>query len=90
MDFQEILAQFVDHVRGMWRFRWHAIGAAWIAAIIGWIVVHNLPNVYEASTRVTVNSNSLLPELTKGLTVGENLTSEVSIVYKALLSRPTS
>lgn len=88
MNFQEILAELLDHIRGMWRFRWHAVGVAWIVAILGWAAVYSLPNVYEASARVSVNSNSLLPKLTKGLTAGENLLNEVSLVYRALLSRP--
>ena len=88
MNFQEILAELLDHIRGMWRFRWHAVGAAWIVAILGWANVYSLPNVYEASARVGVNSNGLLPKLTKGLTADENLMNEVSLVYRALLSRP--
>ena len=88
MNLQEIIAEVTDHVRGMWRFRWYAILIAWLVAIAGCYSVYTMPNIYKASTRVSVDTNSLLPALTKGLTAGENLMSEVDLVSKALLTRP--
>lgn len=64
------------------------IVVAWLVAVSGWLLVYDMPDVYEASTKVSVNTNSLLPGLTKGLTVGENLVDEVELVSKALLARP--
>ena len=43
---------------------------------------------YEASAVVSVDTNSLLPALTKGLTASENLLDEVDLVSKAMLTRP--
>ncbi|MDH3275404.1 MAG: hypothetical protein OEM99_12800 [Gammaproteobacteria bacterium] len=88
MNVQEIIAEVTDHVRGMWRFRWYAILIAWVMAIVGWYFVYTMPNIYEASTRVSVDTNSILPALTQGLTARENIMSEVDLVSKALLTRP--
>jgi len=88
VNLQELVAQIVDHLRGMWRFRWPLVIVAWLVAIPGWFFVYNMPNVYEASTRVSVDTNSLLPRLTEGLTASENLMSEVALVSKVLLTRP--
>jgi polysaccharide chain length determinant protein (PEP-CTERM system associated) len=88
MNLQELIAQAVDYMRGMWRYRWAMVIAAWVVAIPGWLFVYNMPNVYEASARVSVDTNSLLPGLTKGLTAGENLIDEVELVSRALLTRP--
>jgi polysaccharide chain length determinant protein (PEP-CTERM system associated) len=88
MNVQEIIAEVKDHMRGMWRFRWYAILVAWVVAIAGWYFVYTMPNIYEASTRVSVDTNSLLPALTQGLTARENLMSEVELVSKVLLTRP--
>jgi polysaccharide chain length determinant protein (PEP-CTERM system associated) len=88
MNVQEILAEVTDHLRGMWRFRWTAVLISWAVAATGWFFIYAMPNIYEASARVSVDTNSLLPALTKGLTASENLMSEVDLVGKALLTRP--
>jgi polysaccharide chain length determinant protein (PEP-CTERM system associated) len=87
MNIQQLIDQVLDHLRGMWRFRWRGVATAWCIALLGWYLVVTMPNVYEASARVSVDTNSLLPTLTEGLTAGENLMSEVDLVSKALLTR---
>lgn len=87
MNIQEIIDLVIDHMRGMWRFRWHAVAVAWCVAVLGWYMVFTMPSIYEASARVSVDTNSLLPTLTEGLTATENLMSEVDLVSKALLTR---
>ncbi len=88
MNLQQLLSDVLDHARGMWRFRWHAVGIAWIVAIPGWFSVYKMPDVYEASAKVLVDTNSLLPSLTQGLAASENLMDEVALVSRALLTRP--
>ncbi len=88
MDLQQIIAEILDYVRGMWRFRWYVVGIAWLVAVPGWATVYNMPDVYQASAKVSVDTNSLLPQLTEGLTASENLMDEVGLVSKMLLTRP--
>ena len=88
MNVQEIISEATDHIRGMWRFRWLAVLISWVVAVLGWYFVYTMPNIYEASAKVSVDTNSLLPSLTQGLTARENLMGEVDLVSKALLTRP--
>jgi polysaccharide chain length determinant protein (PEP-CTERM system associated) len=88
MDVQQIVALVLDHLRGMWRYRWQLVIVAWLVALPGWAAVYKMPDVYEASARVSVDTNSLLPAMTQGLTAGENLVDEVDLVSKAMLTRP--
>ena len=88
MNLQELITEILNHLRGMWRYRWQLVIVAWTVAIVGWYFVYNMPDVYEASAKVSVDTNSLLPGLTKGLTASENLVDEVDLVSKALLTRP--
>jgi polysaccharide chain length determinant protein (PEP-CTERM system associated) len=88
MDLQQIIALVLDHLRGMWRFRWQIVIVAWLMAITGWIAVYKMPDEYLASAKVSVDTNSLLPAMTQGLTASENLMDEVGIVSRALLTRP--
>ena len=88
MELQGLVEDIKTQARGMWRFRWMAICVAWTAALLGWVFVLQMPDIYKSSARVFVDTNSLLPELTEGLTARENLLDEVDLVSKDLLSRP--
>ena len=88
MNLQQIIDEIFDHMRGMWRFRWVVLAISWVVALVAWYVVYTMPNIYEAAAKVSVDTNKLLPALTKGLTAGENLLDEVGLVSKALLTRP--
>jgi polysaccharide chain length determinant protein (PEP-CTERM system associated) len=72
----------------MWRFRWQMLAVSWLVALVGWVMVLRMPDIYESIAMVSVDTNSLLPDLTKGLTANENVMSEVDLVSKALLTRP--
>jgi polysaccharide chain length determinant protein (PEP-CTERM system associated) len=88
MNLQEIIAEILNHLRGMWRYRWHAVVVAWLVAIPGWSAVYKMPDIFQASAQVSVDTNSLLPALTQGLTAGENIIDEVDLVSRVLLTRP--
>jgi polysaccharide chain length determinant protein (PEP-CTERM system associated) len=85
---QPLIIQVLDEVRGAWRFRWVALAAAWAFCLVGWGYVFSLPDTYEASARVYVDSQTALGPLLRNLALDPNVESELSIVQKALLSRP--
>jgi len=84
----EVIQQFLDEARAAWRFRWWAVGAAWVTCVVGWIVVATLPNVYEASARVYVDANTGLTPLLQGLAVEQNVDAQLMLVRQTLLGRP--
>lgn len=83
-----LVIKVLDEVRGTWRFRWWSLVAAWAFCGAGWLFVISLPNVYEATARVYVDSQTALRPLLKGLAVEPDVESELAIVRQALLSRP--
>ena len=85
---QPLIVQILDEVRGTWRFRWVALAAAWALCLIGWGYIFTLPDIYEANARVYVDSQTALGPLLRGLALDPNVESELSIVQKALMSRP--
>ena len=88
MNAQQLIAEILDHARGMWRYRWQFVIVAWCVAIPGWAFIYNMSDIYEASAKVSVDTSNLLPELTRGLTASEDLMDEVGLISKALLTRP--
>ncbi len=84
----EVLAQLRGHAIGVWRHRWYVIIAAWIISIVGWIVIYNIPDRFEATARVYVNTQSLLKPLLAGLAVQPNTNQQVAVMANTLINRP--
>lgn len=84
----ELVDQLLSHLRATWRYRWYAVLVAWIAAIAGWVFVYQLPNRYEASARVYVDTQSVLRPLLAGLAVQPNIGQVVNMMSRTLISRP--
>lgn len=85
---QELVEQLLALLRGMWQRRWIGLGVAWAIAIIGVIIVFRLPDKYEASARVYVDTQSLLQPLMAGMAVTPDAGQQVAILSRILLSRP--
>jgi len=85
---KEIFTEIMVILRGAWRYRWHAVVTAWIVAVIGWIGVQAIPDKYESSTQVYVDTESLLKPLLSGLAVDRDVMSQVAMMQAVMLSRP--
>jgi polysaccharide chain length determinant protein (PEP-CTERM system associated) len=84
----ELVKQLMGFARGMWKFRWPAVALAWVVAIAGVIGVFRIPDQYEASARIYVDTQSILKPLMAGLTVQPNVEQQVAMLSRTLLSRP--
>ncbi len=85
---EELLAQLSTLARSMWRFRWPSILVAWSVAIIGAVGVFLIPDQYEASSRIYVDTESILKPLMSGLAVQPNVDQQVTMLSRTLISRP--
>ena len=85
---RELYEQLLIYLSGMWRYRWFTMLAIWLACIVGWGVVYQLPDKYQSSARVHVDTQSMLAPLLRGLTISTNAGQRVQLVTRTLLSRP--
>lgn len=86
---QETLAELLTYVRMVWRHRWLALGGAFLISFVGWTAVFMLPDKYEVSTKVFLDTRSLLRPVLKGLAVDSNVREDtVNMMRRTLLSRP--
>jgi polysaccharide chain length determinant protein (PEP-CTERM system associated) len=85
---QALVHEFVEHLRAGWRYRWRVAALSWLICVIGWAFVYTTPDVYKASARVYVDTETLLGPLMQGLTAQQNTLTEVQLVSRAVLSRP--
>ena len=76
------------YARALWRRRWYAVVVAWLFCAAGWAYVAYLPNVYQANTRIYVDTDSVLRPLLAGIAINSNLVSEVDLMTRTLFSRP--
>jgi polysaccharide chain length determinant protein (PEP-CTERM system associated) len=84
----ELIHQILTRLRGMWHRRWIGLAAAWIAAIVGVSVALRIPDRYEASARVYVDTQTLLRPLLEGVSIQPNLDQQVVLMSRTLISRP--
>jgi polysaccharide chain length determinant protein (PEP-CTERM system associated) len=85
---EELLRQGLSILRGMWKYRWPAVLTAWVTAIVGVVVVFKIPDQFEASARIFVDTQSILKPLMAGLTVQPNVQQQVAMLSRTLISRP--
>jgi len=74
--------------RGLWRFRWIGAGVAWGALLLLLVLITALPDRYQASATVFVNTQTALSAATRNLTLDENAEEQIQLVREALLGGP--
>ena len=85
----QVLQQILGYAKAAWRHRWWGVALAWLVCIVGWTWVMTLPDRYEASARVYVDTQTLLKPLLTGLTVQPNIEQQIKLMTRQLVSRPT-
>ena len=84
----EILRQSIIVLRGMWQYRWLGLATAWAVGVIGVAVVLLIPDKYEASARIYVNTASILKPLMRDITVQANDADRIAALSRLVISRP--
>ena len=84
----ELIGQITTIARGMWKHRWVGLVVAWIVAAVGAFVVLSVPDKYEASARIFVDTQSILKPLMSGLAVQPNVEQQVMMLSRTLITRP--
>jgi len=84
----DLIRQVLNYLHGMWRRRWAGLAVAWLVALAGSAAVFRMPDMYEASARVFVDTQSILRPLMSGLAVQPDTDQQVAILSRTLISRP--
>lgn len=84
----EIFRKVVITLRRMWHYRWLGLATAWVVGIVGIAIVMSIPDKYEATARIYVNTASILKPLMTGLTVQMNDDTRIAMLSRILISRP--
>ena len=85
---EEILRQALSILRATWKYRRLGMLVAWVVGAIAAGIVVRMPDRYEASARIFVDTQSILKPLMSGLTVQPNVEQQVMMLSRTLISRP--
>ena len=84
----ESLGQIAAVGKAMWKYRWQGVLVAWVVAAIGVFVIYRIPDQYEASARIYVDTQSILKPLMSGLAIQPDINQQVGMLSRTLISRP--
>lgn len=85
---EDILRQGLVALRATWKYRQLGMLAAWIIGAVVAGVILRIPDKYEASARVFVDTQSILKPLMSGLAVQPNVEQQAVMLSRTLISRP--
>lgn len=88
MELSLILDKIKSYLIGMWMYRWRAFFAAICFAVLGWALVAYLPDRYEATSRVFIDTQSLIKPLMKDLSITSDSDDRVNQVASTIFNRP--
>jgi polysaccharide chain length determinant protein (PEP-CTERM system associated) len=83
-----LVQDVLDQLSGAWRYRWVALWVSWCTAFVLWVLVFVIPNTYEASARIFVDTRTTLSQATQGISLGEDIDSQIERVRQALAGLP--
>lgn len=85
----QVLQQIMGYAKAAWRRRWWGVAVAWLVCIVGWTWVMMIPDRYQATARVYVDTQTLLKPLMSGLAAQPNIEQQITMMTRQLVSRPT-
>jgi len=87
-DLQKTLELIIGYIKGVWVKKRYIMICTWLICPIGFGYVASMPDVYQASARVYVDTSSVLAPMLRGLALQSNPQQEVSMMVRTLLTRP--
>ena len=84
----ELIGQISTAAKGMWKHRWLGLLVAWVVTAIGSVIVLAVPDKYEATARIFVDTQSILKPLMSGLAIQPNIQQQVVMLSRTLINRP--
>jgi len=84
----QLLQQLFGYAKAAWYRRWWGVAIAWLVCVVGWTWVMMIPDRYQASARVYVDTQTLLKPLLSGLAAEPNVEQQIKLMTRQLVSRP--
>ena len=86
----ELITHALSVMRGIWRRRWAGVTVAWLVGVIAAVVLVRIPDRFEATARVYVDTKTILKPLLRDLTVEPDMDQTVGMLARTLITRPNA
>lgn len=83
-----VIQQTRSLLPGLWAQRWYGLAAAGATAVVTVAIATLIPDKYEASARIFVDTQSILKPLMTGMTVQPNVEQQLAMMGRTLISHP--
>lgn len=86
----ESLALLANYAIAAWQRRWYGVCLAWLVCIAGWLAVERIPDRYQSSAQVNIDTTSMLRPLMAGIAadLSAGAMAQLNVVRQTLLTRP--
>ena len=84
----ELIAQVTATLHSMWRRRWIGLLVAWIVGVVGIVGLLRMPDRFEATARVYVDTKSVLKPLMRDLAVEPDIDLTINMLARTMITRP--
>jgi polysaccharide chain length determinant protein (PEP-CTERM system associated) len=84
---EDLMRQAVVTLRGMWLRRWIGVAVAWVVAVALSVVIWSLPDRFESSAKIFVDTQSILRPVMTGIAVAPSVDQQAVLVSRTLISR---
>lgn len=84
---QDIIRLAIAYLTGIWRYRWLIVIVPALVSPVGWSFVATLPDQFEASAKVFVDTDSVLNPLMRGIAIRVDDRRRVDMMTKLLFGR---
>lgn len=80
--------QLLGLLGGGWQFRWVGLGIAWLVCLAGWISVALIPDAFQSSAKVYIDTDTLMRPLLRGIVVSTDTQQQIDVMLRTLLTAP--
>lgn len=80
-------SELMHFSKGIIRNKWLVTCVACVICIIGWSYIYKMPNKYQSTARVYVDTRTMLRPLLKGLAVQPNVSQLVGVMKKLMFTQ---
>src|SRR3546814_7507229 len=63
----ETLSLLTNYAIAAWQRRWYGVALAWLVCVAGWLAVERIPDRYQSSAQVNIDTTSMLRPLMAGI-----------------------
>jgi polysaccharide chain length determinant protein (PEP-CTERM system associated) len=80
----------MNYAIAAWQRRWYGVCVAWLVCVVGWLAVERIPDRYQSSAQVNIDTTSMLRPLMAGIAadLSAGAMAQLNIVRQTLMTRP--